>query len=119
MVEHLVEAVNPVRRGGVIAAVETQKGTIEIGTSEDGVLDSWIVPLGRKVPVGTPIAMIRASDVPDPVPDPEIPQPADPMPQVDDPAPQPENPVPPAAPQEVPPQIEPDTVPPPPEDIQP
>ncbi|MGB4112477.1 MAG: dihydrolipoamide acetyltransferase family protein [Yoonia sp.] len=74
LVEQLIAAGDTVRRGDIIAAVETQKGTIEIEVFEDGFLDKWLVPLGTKVPVGTPIAIIRASDVP------EIPEPADPIP---------------------------------------
>lgn len=96
LVEQLVAPGDPVQRGDIIAAVETQKGAIEIEVYEDGFLDKWLVPLGTKVPVGTPIAIIRASDVPD------APQPQDPTP----PAPPPEIPgthepaVPPAPPEE-------------------
>ena len=74
LVEQLVAAGDQVHRGDIIAAVETQKGAIEIEVFEDGFLDKWLVPLGTKVPVGTPIAEIRASDVPD------APQPKDPPP---------------------------------------
>ena len=92
LVEQLVAAGDPVHRGDIIAAVETQKGAIEIEVFEDGFLDKWLVPLGTKVHVGTPIAMIRASDTPD------VPQPADPAPAPAPPeAPQPVDP--PAPPQ--------------------
>ena len=74
LVEQLVEPGDPVHRGDIIAAVETQKGAIEIEVFEDGFLDKWLVPLGTKVPVGTPIAMIRANDAP------QAPQPVDPTP---------------------------------------
>ena len=50
------------KRGDVIAVVETDKGAIEIEVYEDGVLDSVLVELGKKVPVGTPLAIIRGSD---------------------------------------------------------
>lgn len=87
LVEQLVAAGDPVHRGDIIAAVETQKGAIEIEVFEDGFLDKWLVPLGTKVPVGTPIAVIRASDTPD------VPQPADPTPAPAPPeAPQPADP---------------------------
>ena len=87
LVEQLIAPGDPVHRGDIIAAVETQKGAIEIEVFEDGLLDRWLVPLGTKVAVGTPIANIRASDTPDipkpvdPTPPPrpsEAPQPADP-----------------------------------------
>ena len=95
LVEQLVAAGDPVHRGDIIAAVETQKGAIEIEVFEDGFLDKWLVPLGTKVPVGTPIAMSRASDTPD------VPQPADPAPAPAPPeAPQPvDPPAPPQAPE--------------------
>ena len=109
LVEQLVAAGEPVHRGDIIAAVETQKGAIEIEVFEDGFLDKWLVPLGTKVPVGTPIAVIRASDTPD------VPQPTDPTPAPAPPeAPQPVDPaIPPQAPetpsippQEMPPQTD-------------
>ena len=93
LVEQLITPGERVTRGDIIAAVETQKGTIEIEVFEDGFLDKWLVPLGTKVPVGAPIAMIRASDTPDPPTEPDVPQPVDPMPPPLPPeAPQPEDP---------------------------
>lgn len=50
-----------VRRGDVIAVVETQKGAIEIEVFEDGVLETYLVDIGKRVPVGTPLALIRGS----------------------------------------------------------
>lgn len=96
LVEQLVAPGDPVHRGDIIAAVETQKGAIEIEVFEDGFLDKWLVPLGTKVPVGTPIAMIRASDVPE-APQPGDPTPTAPPPEVPD---TPEPAVPPAPPEE-------------------
>ncbi len=91
LIEQLIAAGDAVHRGDIIAAVETQKGAIEIEVFEDGFLDKWLVPLGTKVPVGTPIAVIRASDAPD---KPDMPQPADPAPAPPPPeAPQPDDPV--------------------------
>lgn len=115
MVEHLVDPGSPIKRGDVIAAVETQKGTIEIEVFEDGFLDSWTVPLGSKVPVGSPIAMIRTSTASDTLADPEIPQPEDPAPQPESPTPQPADPAPSPPPPEAPPQPQPEIPPPAPE----
>lgn len=78
LVEQLIAPGNPVKRGDIIAAVETQKGVIEIEVFEDGFLDKWLVPLGTKVPVGTAIASLCGSDAPDPPDQPDIPQPVDP-----------------------------------------
>ncbi|MGA9412422.1 MAG: biotin/lipoyl-containing protein, partial [Roseobacter sp.] len=43
LVEQLVEPGAAVKHGDVIAAVETQKGVIEIETFEDGILEKWLV----------------------------------------------------------------------------
>jgi pyruvate dehydrogenase E2 component (dihydrolipoamide acetyltransferase) len=51
-----------VQRGDVIAVVETDKGAIEIEVYETGVLDSVLVQLGEKVPVGTPLALIKTAE---------------------------------------------------------
>ena len=90
LIEHLIAPGDPVKRGDIIAAVETQKGAIEIEVFEDGFLDRWLVPLGTKVPVGTPIAVIRSSAEPD---SPDVPQPVDPeVPHAPEEAPQPVEP---------------------------
>jgi pyruvate dehydrogenase E2 component (dihydrolipoamide acetyltransferase) len=62
LVEQLIAPGQPVKRGDVIGAVETQKGVIEIEVFEDGVLDDWLVEIGTEVPVGTPLASIRRAD---------------------------------------------------------
>ena len=48
-----------VHRGDLLAEVETDKGIIEIEAFTDGVLDQVLVPVGTKVSVGTPLALIR------------------------------------------------------------
>jgi len=75
LVEQLISPGTEVHRGDIIAVVETQKGAIEIEVFEDGRLENWLVQLGEKVPVGTPLAMIRAQG------EPETPQPLDPAPK--------------------------------------
>ncbi|MFC5525825.1 dihydrolipoamide acetyltransferase family protein [Rhodanobacter ginsengisoli] len=60
LVEWLRQPGDPVRRGDVIAAVETQKGVIEIETYEDGVLDELYAQVGQRVPVGAVLARIRS-----------------------------------------------------------
>ncbi len=59
LVEQLVHPGDPVKRGDIIAAVETQKGAIEIEVFEDGILQEWLVDLGTKVPVGAPLAVVQ------------------------------------------------------------
>lgn len=60
LVEWLKKPGEAVNRGDIIAVVETQKGAIEIEVFESGVLDRYLVGEGVEVPVGTPLAYIRA-----------------------------------------------------------
>jgi pyruvate dehydrogenase E2 component (dihydrolipoamide acetyltransferase) len=48
-----------VKRGDIIAEVETDKGVIEVEVFADGVIERLIVPPGAEVPVGTAMATIR------------------------------------------------------------
>lgn len=52
-----------VRRGDLIAEVETDKGIIEVEAFADGVLEKLVTPVGEKVPVGTVLALIREDGV--------------------------------------------------------
>jgi pyruvate dehydrogenase E2 component (dihydrolipoamide acetyltransferase) len=61
LVEWLVKPGDAVRRGDIVAVVETQKGAIEIETFESGAIEEILVGLGRKVPVGTALARIRTA----------------------------------------------------------
>lgn len=45
--------------GDIIAEVDTQKGLIEIEVFEGGILDKYLIEVGDKVPVGTPMASLR------------------------------------------------------------
>lgn len=59
LVEWLVKPGDHIKRGDIIAVVETQKGAIEIETFETGEVEKFLVDVGTKVPVGTPLARIR------------------------------------------------------------
>ncbi|MGZ3348415.1 MAG: dihydrolipoamide acetyltransferase family protein, partial [Xanthobacteraceae bacterium] len=59
LVEWLVKPGDRVKRGDVVAVVETQKGAIEIEIFEAGKIERLLVGLNTKVPVGTPLARIR------------------------------------------------------------
>lgn len=48
-----------VKRGDIIAEVETQKGLIEIEVFEEGIIEELLIREGTKVPVGTIMALIR------------------------------------------------------------
>lgn len=60
LVEWLVKPGDKVKRGDIVAVVETQKGAIEIETFQAGVIEKFLVELHSKVPIGTPLALIRA-----------------------------------------------------------
>jgi len=59
LVEWLVKPGDRVKRGDIVAVVETQKGAIEIEIFETGRIEQIIVEVNSKVPVGTPLARIR------------------------------------------------------------
>jgi pyruvate dehydrogenase E2 component (dihydrolipoamide acetyltransferase) len=53
-----------VKRGDIIAEVDTDKGVIEVEVFQDGVIESLLIKEGEKVPVGTALAMINESGEP-------------------------------------------------------
>ena len=59
LVEWLVKPGDWVKRGDIVAVVETQKGAIEIEIFQAGQIEKILVDLESKVPVGTPLAQIR------------------------------------------------------------
>jgi pyruvate dehydrogenase E2 component (dihydrolipoamide acetyltransferase) len=59
LVEWLKHTGDPVKRGDIVAVVETQKGAIEVEIFTDGVMGAQLVALGTTVPVGTPLAIIE------------------------------------------------------------
>jgi len=110
LVEWLKKPGDAVRRGDVVAVVDTQKGAIEIEIFETGVLDRILVQPGEQVPVGTPMAILRSDGAgPEPgppQPPPEVPpQPERPPPETPPEAPPGEPP--PEMPPEAPPEIAP------------
>lgn len=59
LVEWRVKPGDRVKRGDVVAVVETQKGAIEIEIFEAGKIEQILVDLNTKVAVGTPLARIQ------------------------------------------------------------
>jgi pyruvate dehydrogenase E2 component (dihydrolipoamide acetyltransferase) len=78
LVEWLVKPGDWVKRGDIVAVVETQKGAIEIETFQAGQVEQILVNLHSKVPVGTPLALIRAEGEGKPAPPSAMPLPAAP-----------------------------------------
>jgi pyruvate dehydrogenase E2 component (dihydrolipoamide acetyltransferase) len=60
LVEWIIKPGDRVKRGDVVAVVETQKGAVEIEIFETGQVEQMLVNVGSKVPVGTPLARIRS-----------------------------------------------------------
>jgi pyruvate dehydrogenase E2 component (dihydrolipoamide acetyltransferase) len=58
LVEWRIAPGREVRRGDVVAVVETQKGAIEIEIFEDGVVEEICVPVGHEAPVGAVLARL-------------------------------------------------------------
>ena len=58
LVEWLVVPGQRVRRGDIVAMVETQKGLFEVEIFADGVMGELLVQPGQTVPVGTLLATI-------------------------------------------------------------
>jgi len=63
LVQWLKRPGDALKRGDIIAVVDTQKGAIEIEVFEDGVLEKVVIQPGEKVPVGTVLALIRDSEI--------------------------------------------------------
>jgi pyruvate dehydrogenase E2 component (dihydrolipoamide acetyltransferase) len=64
LVEWKVKPGDRVKRGDLIASVETVKGVIEVEVFEDGVVEALLVEVGQTVPVNTPLARITAAPSP-------------------------------------------------------
>ncbi len=69
LVEWLVAPGDTVKRGDIVAVVETQKGAIEIEIFEEGVVHELTAELGAEMPVGAPLAVILAKGEAPPDPD--------------------------------------------------
>src|SRR5512139_1288983 len=53
-----------VKRGDVVAVVETDKGAIDVEIFEDGVVREIVVQPGTRVPVGTVLALLDTEGSP-------------------------------------------------------
>lgn len=62
LVEWLVAPGTPVKRGDLVALVETQKGLFEIEIFEDGIMGEPLVQAGEEVAVGTVLALIHGKE---------------------------------------------------------
>lgn len=75
LVEWLVKPGDTVRKGDIVAVVETQKGAIEIEIFEAGQIGALLAAPGQTLPVGAPLARLgvaEEAEVTAPVAEPEI-----------------------------------------------
>ncbi len=59
LVEWLVKPGDAVKRGDIVAVVETRRARSRSRCSQTGIVEEIVVPEGEKVPVGTVLAVIR------------------------------------------------------------
>ena len=60
LVDWRVKPGDTVKRGDVVALVETEKGVIEVEIFDSGVIESLVVQPGQKVPVGATLAIVKS-----------------------------------------------------------
>lgn len=89
LVEWIAKPGDSVKRGDIIAVVETEKGAIEVEAFEDCVLEEQLVAPGAVLPVGAVMARIKGASEPPqpkPIPEPTVPLApqarAEPMPEL-------------------------------------
>ena len=58
LVEWLVKVGDPVRRGDIVAVVETPKSTVEVECFDTGTVEELVVEEGQRVPVGEVLAIL-------------------------------------------------------------
>ena len=75
LVEWLKQPGDAVKRGDIVAVVETQKGAIEIEIFETGTIQSVLVQPGEEVPVGTVLALVNGESTEAPAAKPRPPPP--------------------------------------------
>ena len=73
IVEWLVKPGDYVRRGDLVAVVDTDKTVMDIESFQEGVVAELLVGLNQTVPVGTPVARITQTPAEVPGPKPEAP----------------------------------------------
>jgi len=64
LVDWRIKPGDTVKRGDIVALVETEKGVIEVEIFESGVIESLVVQPGQKVPVGATLATLRTDGRP-------------------------------------------------------
>src|SRR5208282_491583 len=58
VLQWLVKPGDAVKRGDIVAVIDTEKTTIEVEIFQTGIIQKIVVPEGEKVPVGTLLAVL-------------------------------------------------------------
>ena len=61
VLQWLVKPGDAVKRGDIVAVVDTEKATIEVEIFQTGIIQKIVVPEGEKVPVGTLLAVLTTN----------------------------------------------------------
>jgi pyruvate dehydrogenase E2 component (dihydrolipoamide acetyltransferase) len=64
LLEWLVRPGDIVRKGDIVAVVDTSKAAVEVECFTDGVVDSLLIEPGTRVPVGEVLAIIESASTP-------------------------------------------------------
>lgn len=64
LVQWRVKPGDAVKRGDIVALVETDKGIIDVEIFSDGIVERLLVPEGAHVPVGTLLAQLNGGEAP-------------------------------------------------------
>ncbi len=64
VVEWRIKPGDTIKRGDVVALVETAKGIIDVEAFHDGTVEKLLVEPGAQVPVGTPLALFSGEEEP-------------------------------------------------------
>jgi pyruvate dehydrogenase E2 component (dihydrolipoamide acetyltransferase) len=92
LVRWLIKPGDRVKRGDIVAEVETQKGVIDVEIFDSGVVERIVVPAGTEAPVGAVLAFVNGAGTgagAPAMPPPAAPQPAAPTPTAIPPVPMP------------------------------
>ncbi|MGZ4216686.1 MAG: dihydrolipoamide acetyltransferase family protein [Solirubrobacteraceae bacterium] len=68
VLEWYVKPGDAVKRGDIVALVDTSKAEIDVEIFQDGVIDELLVAQGERVPVGTVLATVRPAGTEAPIP---------------------------------------------------
>lgn len=64
LLEWKIQPGGAVKRGDIVAVVDTAKAAVDVESWVEGTVHELLISVGDKVPVGTPIALIRATGEP-------------------------------------------------------